>query len=83
MLFFCQKIEFDNLHEMSEPFFSEKSKSNIINLSFAEFAHRVVKVNRVISDQIRCDRVAYLPIISMAKSVSIRGDADRSSLIIY
>ena len=34
----------DNLHEMSNPFFW-KNKKNITDLSFAELAKRVVKVN--------------------------------------
>ena len=34
----------DNLQEMSKPVFGE-NKKNVINLSSAELAHRVVKVN--------------------------------------
>ena len=36
----------DNLHEMTKPiFWKNKEKKNIINLSAAEFAQRVVKVD--------------------------------------
>ena len=34
----------DNLHEMLNPVFWKKIRQNIINLSCAEFAQRVVKV---------------------------------------
>ena len=34
----------DNLHEMSKPVFWGKNKNDIINLSSAKLAHRVVKV---------------------------------------
>ena len=37
----------DSLHEMSNPIFSKKKeKKNITNLSSAELAQRVVKVNK-------------------------------------
>ena len=43
----------DNLHEMSIPVFLEKKKKNIINLSSAELAPRVVKVNlHIISNHV-------------------------------
>ena len=35
----------DNLHEISKPIFSKKNKKNIVKLSSAELAQRVVKVN--------------------------------------
>ena len=34
----------DNLHEMSEPVFEKKNEKNIINITYAEYAYRVVKV---------------------------------------
>ena len=37
----------DNLHEMSMHIFWEKHKQNIVSLLSAEFAHGVVKVNRI------------------------------------
>ena len=41
----CELSPGDNLHEMSNPLSWEKSeKKNIMNLSFAEFACRVVKI---------------------------------------
>ena len=36
----------DNLHEMSNPVFLEKKSENFINLSSAEFAQRMIKVNK-------------------------------------
>ena len=38
----------DNLHEMSRPVFWKKNKKNIISLSFAECAERIVKINIII-----------------------------------
>ena len=36
----------DSLHEMSKPIFLEKIRKNIINLSSAELAHKLVKVKK-------------------------------------
>ena len=36
----------DSLHEMSKPVFLEKIRKNIINLSSAELAHKLVKVKK-------------------------------------
>ena len=35
----------DNLHEMSNPILREQNKKNVINLSSAELAQQVLKVN--------------------------------------
>ena len=47
--YFLQKIGFDILCELSicmkyQSLFSRENKKNIVNLSYTEFAHRVVKV---------------------------------------
>ena len=46
----CKLSPQENLHEMSDPiFWGKKNKKNIISLSSAEFAQRVVKVKKIVA----------------------------------
>ena len=47
-----QIVSGDNLHEMSDPVFWKKIRKNIINLSSAELAQRVLNVERDLKYQI-------------------------------
>ena len=45
LTFHANYLQWRQLHEMSNPVFLGKIKENIINMSSAEIAHRVVQVN--------------------------------------
>ena len=46
LTFMFHFIVSDNLHEISDPVFRKKNKKNIISLSAAKFALRVIKVKQ-------------------------------------